>query len=120
MRYLLDANICIRLFDTGNPALKARVQQCNEGELGVSAIAFAEVAHGSANGKPPPMAVLDRFAGQVPVLPFDADSAKHYAALPFVRGSFDRLIAAHALSLKLILVTDNVKHFADIDRKSVV
>lgn len=114
MRYLLDANICIRLLDTGSPRLKERVLQCDEGDLGISAIAFAEVAHGSWNGKPPPMLVLDRFSRQVPVLPFDLLAAKYYADLPFVRGSFDRLIAAHALALKLALVTDNAKHFAGI------
>ena len=34
--------------------------------------------------------------------------------LPFKRGSYDRLIAAHALSLGLTVVTGNTKHFADV------
>lgn len=114
MKYLIDANICIRLLDTGSPNLKLRVRECDEGDLAISAIAFAEVAHGSARGKPPPQKILSRFVDEVPVLSFDQAAANRYAELPFVRGSFDRLIAAHALSLDLILVTDNVKRFAGI------
>ena len=50
----------------------------------------------------------------VPVLPFDEAAARAYATLPFKRASYDRLIAAHALSHGLILVTHNEKHFADV------
>lgn len=114
MKYLIDANICIRLLDTGSPDLKSRVRQCDEGDIAISAIAFAEVAHGSARGKPPPAKILSRFVDEVPVLPFDQAAASRYAELPFVRGSFDRLIAAHALALNATLITDNVKHFSGI------
>jgi tRNA(fMet)-specific endonuclease VapC len=37
-----------------------------------------------------------------------------YAQLPFKRASFDRLIAAHAVSQDLIVVTGNAKDFADV------
>ena len=42
------------------------------------------------------------------------DIAPLEPTLPFRRGSYDRLIAAHALSHGLIIVTDNERHFADI------
>ena len=48
------------------------------------------------------------------VLPFDEEAAKAYAKLTFRRGSFDRLIAAHALSLGLTVVTNNERDFSDI------
>ena len=51
---------------------------------------------------------------QVPVQPFDQKAALQYAGLPFRRRSFDRLIAAHALSLDAILVTNNEADFADV------
>lgn len=114
MKYLLDANICILLLGADNPRLAARVLQCEEGDLAVSAIAFAEIAFGSWNGKLPPLPMLDRFSQEVVVMPFDLAAAKKYADLPFKRGSFDRLIAAHALALDLTLVTDNVRHFSDV------
>ncbi|WP_279750855.1 type II toxin-antitoxin system VapC family toxin, partial [Staphylococcus aureus] len=84
-----------------------RVEQCDEGELGMSAIVFAELAFGSWQGKLPALHVVDAFCRWVPVLPFDELSARLYAQLPFRRGSFDRLIAAHALSLELTLITNN-------------
>ena len=55
-----------------------------------------------------------RFFVAVPVMPFDEGAARLYARLPFRRGSFDRLVAAHALSLGLTLVTNNGRDFADI------
>lgn len=113
MRYLLDANVVI-LALTGDARVAARLAECDEGDLGVSAIVFAEVFHGTSRGKPPSQEVMDGFIEEVKLLPFDERAARAYARLPFKRGSFDRLIAAHALSLELTLVTANVADFADI------
>ncbi len=114
MKYLLDTNICILLLGGNVPVLRQRVEQCDEGELGMSAIVLAELAVGSWQGKLPPLLTVDAFRRWVPVLPFDELSAKLYAQLPFKRGSFDRLIAAHALSLGLTLITNNERDFADV------
>jgi tRNA(fMet)-specific endonuclease VapC len=113
MKYMLDANTWILLL-AGHPNVVARVSECLEGELALSAIVFAEVAIGSSRGKAPSIVVTDQLSGRFPPLPFDALAAKHYAQLPFRRGSLDRLIAAQTLSLGLILVTNNERDFADI------
>jgi tRNA(fMet)-specific endonuclease VapC len=114
VNYLLDTNICILLLGGEASRLRQRVEQCDEGELGMSAIVYAELALGSLLGKLPPLFRVDAFARQVPVLPFDELSARRYAQLRFKRGGFDRLIAAHALSLGLTLVTNNERDLADI------
>lgn len=114
MKYLLDANVVIHLLIDEFPALSARVADCEVETLAVSSIALAEVALGAANGKPPQMAVLDGFLEEVILLPFDESAARAYARLPFKRASYDRLIAAHALSLGLTLVTSNEADFADV------
>jgi tRNA(fMet)-specific endonuclease VapC len=60
---------------------------------------------------------LDRLAvmiEEIPILPFDERAGRTYATIPFKRASYDRLIAAHALALGLILVTDNEADFADV------
>ena len=103
MQFLLDANSVI-LALSGHPRLLHRLSQCDEGTLGVSAVVFAEVALGTARGKAPSLAMLA----------FDEADARTYATLPFKRGSYDHLIAAHALSLDLTLVTNNEDDFADI------
>jgi tRNA(fMet)-specific endonuclease VapC len=113
MRYLLDANASILLL-AGQPYIVHRASQCDEGELAMSAIAFAEVALGSCNGKAPRLWALDALPKAIPILPFDEGAARTYARLPFKRGSYDRLIAAHALSLDLTLITANERDFADI------
>lgn len=114
MKYLLDSNIIIAAILGSSEALRARLAQCDEGDLVTSAIVYAEVAHGSAHGKPPPLAILDAALQDIAVLPFDRAAALAYATLPFVRASYDRLIAAHALSLDLTLVSHNVGHFSDL------
>lgn len=114
MKYLLDSNIIIAAIAGSNAALHSRLAMCDEDDLVTSAIAFAEVAHGSKHGKPPPLEILIAFLQDIPVLPFDATAARSYAELPFIRASYDRLIAAQALSLGLTIVTGNVKHFADV------
>lgn len=114
MKYLLDSNIVLAAILGVNETLRARLALCDEGDLVTSAIVYAEVAHGSLHGKPPPLEVLDTVLQDIAVLPFDAAAALAYAALPFVRASYDRLIAAHALSLDLTLVSHNVRHFSDV------
>lgn len=114
MKYLLDSNILIALGLDADEAIVNRAAQCDADEMVTSAVAFAEVVHGSERGKPPPLDRLAIIAEEIPVLPFDEPAARAYAAIPFKRASYDRLIAAHALSLGLIVVTANEKHFADV------
>lgn len=114
MKYLLDTDCCIYLLTDRFGALTNRVAACETGELGISAVSFAEIAMGSVSGKLPTMDVLDAFVSEIPLLDFDEAAARTYAMLPFRRARFDRLIAAHTLSLDLVLVTNNEADFADI------
>lgn len=114
MKFLLDSNVIINAIMARGPRLRERMAACDEGDLVTSAIAYAEVAHGSAHGKPPPAEILDMFLGDIAVLAFDEAAGRAYATLPFIRARFDRLIAAHALALDLTLVTENERDFRDI------
>lgn len=114
MKYLLDSNIVIALVMNANDGVVLRAAECDEGDMVTSAVVYAEVAHGTVRGKPPAFDQLRAFVEEVPVLDFDFKAAVAYANLPFRRGSYDRLIAAHALSHDLVLVTHNEKHFADV------
>lgn len=100
--------------DIGNDRLKARLAECEAGSVGISAISYAEVAFGTYVGKPPAQDVLDAFLVAIPLVPFDEAAARAYARLPFKRARFDRLLAAHALSLGAIIVTNNVADFTDV------
>ncbi|MFM5914426.1 type II toxin-antitoxin system VapC family toxin [Chakrabartia godavariana] len=114
IKYLIDANSAVYSMDVGNEALKARIADCDEGTLAISVISYAEVAYGTYAGKPPAPEVLEAFIAAIPLLPFDELAAREYARLPFKRARFDRLLAAHALSIGATVVTNNESDFADV------
>ncbi|WP_374412121.1 type II toxin-antitoxin system VapC family toxin [Novosphingobium colocasiae] len=114
MKYLLDTNIIVALTQHANENVVLRAAECDEGDMVTSSVALAEVAFGTRRGDPPTIELLRAFVEEVPVLDFDYKAAMAYASLPFKRASFDRLIAAHALSHGLIVVTANEADFADV------
>lgn len=114
MRYLIDTNCCIYLFRAEYPALRSRVMAAVAGEIGLSVIVLAELAVGARLGKSPTLDRLHRLRAELPILPFEERDADAYAALPFKGGNFDRLLAAHAISRDLTLITNNEPDFADM------
>ena len=114
MKYLLDTNVIIALVMDDDAGVVRRAGECDEGDIVTSAIALAEVAFGSVRDRQPAVDQLRAFVEEVPVLDFDRSAALAYAALPLKRARFDRLIAAHALSRGLIVVTRNTSDFSDV------
>ena len=114
LRYFIDADIALYAMEGNYLTLRSRIESFAPGEIGLSAISLAEIMLGATLGKPPPSDVLTRFLAQVPVLPFDEAAAEAYATLPFRRARFDRLLAAHAVSLGVAVATNNERDYADI------
>ena len=114
IRYLIDANAAVYAMDVGNELLTERIADCEAGTIALSVISYAEVAYGTYVGKPPPPEVLEAFVAAIPLLPFDESAAREYAKLPFRRARFDRLLAAHALSIGAAVITSNPSDFADV------
>ena len=113
MRFMLDANAFILLL-VGHPKVLSKLRECDDGEVGISSIAFGEVMLGSKLGRPPPPDVVDRVVARFSILPFGEEAARRYAQLPCRRASFDRLIGAHAVAEDLILITADQGNFDDI------
>jgi tRNA(fMet)-specific endonuclease VapC len=111
---MLDSNVLIAVALGSDPSVRVRMAAYDEDDFVTSAIVYAEVLHGSMRDKPPPLPELQILIDEVPVLPFDDRAARAYAAISFKRGSYDRLIAAHALSLGLTVITNNEGDFADV------
>ena len=111
---MIDANSAVYAMDVGSDGLVDRIAACDAGEIGLSVISFAEIAYGTYVGKPPPPEVLEAFVAAVPLVPFDEAAAREYARLPFKRARFDRLLAAHALSIGAVVITNNESDFADV------
>ena len=114
IRYLIDADSSIYSMIDADAPITRRIASVDAGEIGISVISFAEIALGSNVGKPPPPEVLEAFIAVIPLLPFDEAAARAYAQLPFKRARFDRLLAAHALSIGAVVITNNDADFADV------
>ncbi|MEP6785899.1 MAG: type II toxin-antitoxin system VapC family toxin [Sphingomonadales bacterium] len=114
IRYLIDADSSIYSMIDADAPITRRIASSDAGEIGISVISFAEIALGSNVGKPPPPHVLEAFIAVIPLLPFDEAAAREYAKLPFKRARFDRLLAAHALSIGAVVISNNEADFADV------
>lgn len=114
IRFLLDANTAVYAMDGAFEVLRERLEAHEPGQVALSVISYAEVAFGTYVGKPPSSEILESFIGVFPLVPFDEAAAREYARLPFKRARFDRLLAAHALSMGATVVTNNVGDFADV------
>ncbi|EMD83684.1 VapC toxin protein [Pacificimonas flava] len=91
-----------------------RVGNTRAGDLAISSIVLAELRVGMARGFGPSDEALMNFLFDIELLPFGEREAAAYGALPFARGSYDRLIAAHAVAAGAVLVTKNARHFGNI------
>ncbi len=120
MRYLLDTTTCIDVIREKPKAVVARLCGLPADVVGISAITLSELELGVSQSTDPERnrRALTKFLSSLPVLPYDATAARHYGAvradleargLPI--GSLDMLIAAHALSLGLTVVTSNEREF---------
>lgn len=112
--FLFDSNACIYVLEGLSTALRDRVETCEPGQIVTSAVAYAEVMRGVDPEEIEANAKVTRLFEVIPVLPFDVDAALAYQRIPFKRGRFDRLIAAHALALGLTIITSNGTDFDDV------
>ena len=117
MIHLLDTCICIDMIRRSIPNFVERFRNC---DLAISSITFAELEYGVHRSSNPQQnaAALRRFRAGAVVYPFDAQAASVYgrirAELAFAGtpiGPLDTLIAAHAVALGAILITNNVGEF---------
>lgn len=120
MAFLLDTNVVIDARDGVRPVL-TRMLQC-DGALLVSALSIAELQRGLIAPQSESSVRRERLnllLSHLQIVPFDKVAAENYgrivAACGWVRSrDFDRLIAAHALSLNAVLVTNNERDFRDV------
>ncbi len=128
MTYLLDTNICIYLIKQQPQKAFARFRSLSVGDVGLSAITYAELEYGVAHSSDPSRnrIALSEFLAPLEILDFQAQAAPLYGTLrtALVRtgkmiGPLDLLIAAHALSLGVILVTNNVREFSRVPNLKV-
>jgi tRNA(fMet)-specific endonuclease VapC len=120
MKYLLDTNICIVLIRQKSAAVLQRLISQQPGDVGISSITLAELVYGVEKSVQIEQnrAALQQFILPLELADFDQPAAAVYGKIRAgleragqVIGSMDMLIAAHAISLNTILVTNNLREF---------
>jgi tRNA(fMet)-specific endonuclease VapC len=128
MKYMLDTNICIGLIRQKTPKLIRRLTRCAPGEVGVSSITVAELAYGvnKSTQVEKNKSALERFLLPIEVADFDQRASVAYGLVRAyleregkIIGSMDMLIGAHALSLGILLITNNTDEFQRIPKLKV-
>ena len=128
MKYMLDTNICIYTIKHKPPeVIKAFL--CHEpDDMCISSITYGELMHGVEKSQAVERnrAAITLFLSSISILPFDSDAAEKYGAVradlerkgtPI--GPMDMLIAGHARSRGLILVTNNTREFFRVNELEV-
>ena len=123
MRYMLDTNICIYLIKRQPREVIDKFQGIAPGEIAISSVTVAEMMYGVAKSqyKDKNKSALESFLAPLEIVDFDFKAAQHYGTVRAYLekmgtpvGAYDLMIAAHALSLDLVLVTNNEREFQRI------
>lgn len=124
MKYMLDTNICIHVIKHKPASVLAQFQQHTPQDMCISSITLAELEYGVEKSSYPEKnrVALTMFLSGITVLPFDDAAAIEYGRIradlekkgtPI--GPNDMLIAAHAKSHRLPIITNNTREFDRVD-----
>ncbi len=119
IKYMLDTNILIYTIKNRPKKVRAAFKEHSE-YLSISAVTLGELIYGAEKSKETArnLADIEALAARLDVLPFDGEAAVHFgqvraelAASGKLIGPYDLMIAGHARSRGLILVTNNLREF---------
>lgn len=119
LKYMLDTNICIFTIKNKPSAVREAFQRC-QGQMCISSVTLMELIYGTERSARPRdnLEVVEGFAARLAVLDYGTEAAVHsgelraelaQAGTPI--GPYDQMIAGHARSQGLILVTHNTREF---------
>lgn len=120
---MLDTNLCVRVLRDRPAALRDKFNAEASG-LSISSIVLYELLYGAAKSARPTenRQQVEAFSERLQVLDLDADAALHAGEIRAelertgnTIGAYDLLIAGHARSRGLIVVTNNTREFARVD-----
>ena len=123
MKYLLDANTCIRLLNQDNAGVTQRYRACQPVDIAMCSVVRAELLYGARRSARVEFNLkrLEIFAAPLQSVPFDDRCAHDYgliradlAAQGKPIGANDLMIAAIARAHDLVLVTHNTGEFSRV------
>lgn len=123
MRFLLDTNAVIALFNNNSPRLSQRVRAYQVSDIGLSVIVAHELFYGAFKSQRQEHNLRRVELIGFPLVPLDWAAARAAGEIRALLaqggqpiGPYDTLIAGQALSRNLILVTSNTKEFGRVPR----
>ncbi len=115
---MLDTNMCIYLMKNQPAQVANRFAQCYVGEVVMSAITFAKLSYGVSVSSDPKREAknLSSLIEDIPVMPFDQVAGAAYGPIRLAtreseKDHLDKLIAAHAKTLSVTVLTNNLKDY---------
>ncbi len=128
LNYLLDTNICIYIAKQKPLSVLKKFKDLAVGDLAMSTITYGELYYGAKKSHYPEKAldVLENLVSLIPALPIPFQAGEFYGKIRCdlertgkIIGNNDLWIAAHALTLNIPLVTNNMKEFLRINKLKV-
>lgn len=119
LKYMLDTNICVFTLKNKPQAVREAFNR-HHGQMCISTVTLMELIYGAEKSAAPErnLAVVESFAARLEVLDYDRRAAAHSGQLraELARagapvGPYDQMIAGHARSLGLVVVTNNLREF---------
>lgn len=126
--FMLDTDICIYIIKKKPENVLKHFHRLQHGDLSMSVITYAELMNGAKKSSMVEHNIkrLNELAELMEIKPFDKNAAILYGDIRstlekkgMIIGGNDLLIAAHAISLDLILVTNNEKKFSRVDNLKI-
>jgi tRNA(fMet)-specific endonuclease VapC len=123
MNFLIDTNICIYIINEKPSKVIQKFKDKEVGQIGISSITVSELYYGVSKSRfqKQNLKRLEEFLTPFQILSYDENASKFYGEIRSllesqgnIIGPLDLLIAAHALSKNLVLVTNNEKEFKRI------
>lgn len=129
MKLLLDTNICIYIIKQQPATVLNHFLEYQIGDIGISSITLSELRYGVAKSahREKNAKALDEFVIPLEVVSYNESAAHAYgniratlekAGTPI--GSMDMLIAAHAVSLGIPLITNNTREFQRVPSLKII
>ncbi len=123
LKYMLDTNIVIYTMKN-KPEVVRKAFKKHDGQMSISSVTLMELVYGAERSSDPErnLRELEGFIARLDVLPYQESAATHTGQIraELARkgtpiGPYDQMIAGHARSQGLIVITNNIKEFKYVD-----
>ncbi|MDD5400922.1 MAG: type II toxin-antitoxin system VapC family toxin [Sulfurimonas sp.] len=127
-KLMLDTNICIYIIKNRPQTVREKLKEFDVGDLAISSVTVSELYYGAYKSLhiEKNLLALEHFLRPFNIVDYDTKASIEYGRIRAtleksgnIIGGLDMMIAAHALSNKMILVTNNTKEFERVENLKI-